>query len=346
MHAIIDITRAMCIGRVRQSRTAITMRAPKLIRRPPPPSWSTAIRGAVLHASNADALRHPASLTKIMTLYLLFERLEAGKIKLDTPLKISAHAAEQAPTKLGVKPGQTLAVEDAIKAVVTKSANDAAVAIAENLGGDEDEFAKMMTAKAHALGMSHTTYVNASGLPNDDQITTAHDQAVLGRAIQERFPRYYRYFSTRAVRLSRPRHAQSQPPARRGRRRRRHQDRLHARVGLQSRHLGSSRRALHRCCRARRTFGGRARRAHARTDQCSTSEKRRCSARRRPSPKGWKRAPEPPKPEHRTLRTARRAEACRRGQGIIIVASRAAFDRQDRQWRRRRPAAIPFSRCW
>jgi len=164
-----------------------------------PPSSSIVVdgnSGAVLHAANADASRHPASLTKIMTLYLLFERLEAGKVKLDTPLKISAHAAEQAPTKLGVKPGQTLAVEDAIKAVVTKSANDAAVAIAENLGGDEDEFAKMMTAKAHALGMSRTTYVNASGLPNDDQITTAHDQALLGRAIQERFPRYYKYFST------------------------------------------------------------------------------------------------------------------------------------------------------
>jgi D-alanyl-D-alanine carboxypeptidase len=164
-----------------------------------PPSSAIVVdgnTGAVLHASNADALRHPASLTKIMTLYLLFERLEAGKVRLDTPLKISVHAAEQAPTKLGVKPGQTLAVEDAIKAVVTKSANDAAVAIAENLGGDEDEFAKMMTAKAHALGMSRTTYVNASGLPNDDQITTAHDQALLGRAIQERFPRYYKYFST------------------------------------------------------------------------------------------------------------------------------------------------------
>jgi D-alanyl-D-alanine carboxypeptidase len=164
-----------------------------------PPTSSIVVdanTGAVLHASNAEALRHPASLTKIMTLYLLFERLEAGKIKLDTPLKISSHAADQSPTKLGVKPGQTLAVEDAIKAVVTKSANDAAVAIAENLGGDEDEFAKMMTAKAHALGMSRTTYVNASGLPNDDQITTAQDQALLGRAIQERFPRYYRYFST------------------------------------------------------------------------------------------------------------------------------------------------------
>jgi D-alanyl-D-alanine carboxypeptidase len=154
--------------------------------------------GAVLHASNAEALRHPASLTKIMTLYLLFERLEAGKIRLDTPLKVSEHASEQAPTKLGLKPGQTIAVEDAIKAVVTKSANDAAVAIAENLGGDEETFAKLMTGKAHALGMSRTTYVNASGLPDDDQVTSAQDQALLGRAIQERFPRYYKYFSTEA----------------------------------------------------------------------------------------------------------------------------------------------------
>jgi D-alanyl-D-alanine carboxypeptidase len=164
-----------------------------------PPTSSIVVdgnTGAVLQSSNADGLRHPASLTKIMTLYLLFERLEASKIRLDTPLRISEHAAEQSPTKLGIRPGQTLAVEDAIKAVVTKSANDAAVAIAENLGGDEPDFAKMMTAKARALGMSRTTYVNASGLPDDDQITTAQDQALLGRAIQERFPRYYRYFST------------------------------------------------------------------------------------------------------------------------------------------------------
>ena len=152
--------------------------------------------GEVLHATNADAPRHPASLTKIMTLYLLFERLEAGKIRLDSQLKVSEHAAEQAPTKLGLRPGQTIAVDDAIKAVVTKSANDAAVTIAENLAGDEGEFARLMTQKARALGMSRTTYVNASGLPDDDQITTARDQALLGRAIQERFPRYYKYFST------------------------------------------------------------------------------------------------------------------------------------------------------
>jgi D-alanyl-D-alanine carboxypeptidase len=153
--------------------------------------------GEVLQASNADALRHPASLTKIMTLYLLFERLDAGTIKLDTPLKVSVHATEQAPSKLGIKAGQTITVDDAIKAVVTRSANDIAVAVAENLGGDEDAFAKLMTQKARTLGMAHTTYVNASGLPDDDQITTARDLSLLGRAIQERFPRYYRYFALR-----------------------------------------------------------------------------------------------------------------------------------------------------
>jgi D-alanyl-D-alanine carboxypeptidase len=152
--------------------------------------------GAVLQAASPDALRHPASLTKVMTLYLLFERLESGRLKLDSPLRVSEHAAEQAPTKLELKPGQAITVEDAIKSIVTKSANDAAVAVAENLAGDEDNFAKLMTQKAHALGLAHTKYVNASGLPDDDQITTARDQALLGRAIQERFPRYYKFFST------------------------------------------------------------------------------------------------------------------------------------------------------
>ena len=153
--------------------------------------------GLTLEASKPNALRHPASLTKIMTLYLLFERIEQRTIGLDTQLRVSENAASQAPTKLGLKAGQTIAVEDAIKAMVTKSANDVAVTVAENLGGDEGEFAKLMTHKAHALGMSHTTYVNASGLPDDNQITTAQDQALLGRAIQERFPRYYKYFSTK-----------------------------------------------------------------------------------------------------------------------------------------------------
>ncbi len=153
--------------------------------------------GAVMQATNADSPRHPASLTKIMTLYLLFERLEAGKIKLSTELPVSPHAAAQAPSKLGLKPGQTIEVETAIRAIVTKSANDVAVIVAEALTGDEPEFARQMTAKAHALGMTHTTYRNASGLPDDQQITTARDQAILGRAIQDRFPKYYHYFSTR-----------------------------------------------------------------------------------------------------------------------------------------------------
>ena len=152
--------------------------------------------GAVLSSSNPDASRHPASLTKIMTLYLLFERLDAGKIKLDTEMHVSEHASEQAPTKLGLRPGQTIRVEDAIKGLVTRSANDAAVVIAEAIAGDEDDFAKLMTRKAHMLGMSRTIYRNASGLPDDEQVTTARDQSTLGRAIQDRFPRYYRYFST------------------------------------------------------------------------------------------------------------------------------------------------------
>jgi len=153
--------------------------------------------GRVLHAHNENVERHPASLTKVMTLYLLFEQLEAGRMKLDSEIPISAHAAAQSPSKLGLRPGSTIEVEDAIKALVTKSANDIAVAVAETVGGSEDRFAEMMTRKARALGMSRTNYANASGLPNEDQSTTARDQATLARAIQEKFPRYYRYFSTR-----------------------------------------------------------------------------------------------------------------------------------------------------
>ena len=151
--------------------------------------------GQVLHEVNADEPRHPASLTKIMTLYLLFERLDAGALKLDTPLPVSATAALEPPTKLGLKAGQTILVEDAIGGIVTRSANDAAVVVSEAIGGSEGEFARLMTRKARALGMTNTTYVNASGLPDDEQITTARDQALLGRAIHDRFPGYYSYFS-------------------------------------------------------------------------------------------------------------------------------------------------------
>src|SRR3954466_6627323 len=154
--------------------------------------------GATLSSNNPDALRHPASLTKIMTLYLLFEQLERGKLKLDSEMEVSEYASQQAPTKLGLRPGQTITVEDAIKGLVTRSANDASVVIAEAIAGDEDDFAALMTRKARALGMSKTIYRNANGLPNDEQVTTARDQSTLGRAIQDRFPRQYRYFAITA----------------------------------------------------------------------------------------------------------------------------------------------------
>jgi D-alanyl-D-alanine carboxypeptidase len=164
------------------------------------PAYSSIIvdgnSGTTLAANNPDASRHPASLTKIMTLYLLFERLETGKMKLDSEMGVSSRASEQAPTKLGLRPGQTIRVEDAIKGLVTRSANDAAVVIAEAIAGDEHDFARLMTRKARALGMTRTVYRNASGLPDDEQVTTARDQSTLGRAIQDRFPSYYRYFST------------------------------------------------------------------------------------------------------------------------------------------------------
>ncbi len=153
--------------------------------------------GRTLYAKDEDKLRHPASITKVMTLYLLFEQIESGRLRLDSAIPISPHAAAQAPTKLGLRPGATIPVEDAIKAVVTRSANDIAVAIAEAIGGDEESFAAMMTRKAHALGMTRTHFANASGLPDDSQVTTAYDLSLLGRAVQDHFPRYYRYFATR-----------------------------------------------------------------------------------------------------------------------------------------------------
>ncbi len=153
--------------------------------------------GRVLQATNADAPRFPASITKVMTLYMLFEQLERGKLKMDTELPVSAFAARQPPSKIGFDPGETIAVEDAIKALITKSANDVAVVVAEAIGGDQETFAEMMTRKARAIGMKSTTFKNASGLPNPGQVTTARDLTVLGKAIHDRFPRYWRYFQTR-----------------------------------------------------------------------------------------------------------------------------------------------------
>lgn len=153
--------------------------------------------GRVLHGQNENALRHPASVTKVMTLYMLFEQMEAGRFNLDSPLRVSARASRQAPSKIGFEPGETIEVEDAIKALVTKSANDVAVVVAENVGGSEDAFAQMMTRRARSLGMNSTVFKNASGLPDIEQVTTAADLAILARAVQERFPKYYGYFSTR-----------------------------------------------------------------------------------------------------------------------------------------------------
>jgi D-alanyl-D-alanine carboxypeptidase len=151
--------------------------------------------GRTLYARNEHEPRRPASITKVMTLYLLFEQIDKGRFRLDSPITISARAAAQAPTKLGLRKGETISVEDAIKAIVTRSANDIATAIAEAVGGDEETFAALMTRKARALGMSRTNFANASGLPNDAQVTTAHDLALLGRAMKDHFPHHFRHFS-------------------------------------------------------------------------------------------------------------------------------------------------------
>ncbi|WP_299820011.1 serine hydrolase [uncultured Roseibium sp.] len=154
--------------------------------------------GKTLYSSSADSYRYPASLTKIMTLYVVFEELEAGRLTLDSRLKVSKYASGRPPSKLGLKPGETIKVKDAILALVTKSANDVASVIAENIGGSERTFAERMTRTARQLGMSKTTFKNPHGLPDSGQRTTARDMATLGRAIQERFPSYYGYFKTRA----------------------------------------------------------------------------------------------------------------------------------------------------
>lgn len=151
--------------------------------------------GEILHARHIDAPRHPASLTKVMSLYLLFEALEKGDIGWDDHLRISAKAARAHPSKMGLVAGTTISVEDLVRALVTKSANDAAIVLAERLGGGEARFARMMTRKARALGMRNTTYVNASGLPDRRQVTTARDMAILAYRIHHDFPRSFRYFS-------------------------------------------------------------------------------------------------------------------------------------------------------
>jgi D-alanyl-D-alanine carboxypeptidase len=154
--------------------------------------------GKLLYADDPDGRRHPASLTKMMTLYVLFQDLKAGKIKLNSPIRMSKRAASMAPSKLGVKPGNSITVETAIRALVVKSANDVAAAVAENLGGTESAFAQRMTRTARAIGMKNTIFANASGLPNPAQITTARDMATLGLRLMRDFPQYYPYFRTQS----------------------------------------------------------------------------------------------------------------------------------------------------
>jgi D-alanyl-D-alanine carboxypeptidase len=153
--------------------------------------------GEVLHEVNADGMNYPASLTKMMTLYLAFEALDNGQLSLDQKLAVSTHAANRAPSKLGLEPGESVAVRDLILALVTKSANDAASVVAEGLGGSESAFSERMTQKAHKLGMKNTTFRNASGLPDPGNRTTARDLATLARALYRDFPDHYHYFSTR-----------------------------------------------------------------------------------------------------------------------------------------------------
>ena len=151
--------------------------------------------GTVLSSVNADEPRHPASLAKLMTLYMLFEALRDHRVSLEQAIPVSAYAAATPPSKLGITPGSRLTVEDALLGLVTKSANDAAAAIAEMLGGDEDRFAAMMTLRARSLGMGRTVFRNASGLPDPDMWTTARDLAILARRILTDFPNDYGYFS-------------------------------------------------------------------------------------------------------------------------------------------------------
>ena len=150
--------------------------------------------GEVLFSRYADSRRFPASITKVMTLYLTFEALSEGKVKLDDVLTVSSHAASQPPSKLGLGAGETISLDNAMRATAVRSANDMAVALAEHIGGSESRFATRMTQKARELGMTQTQYVNANGLPDSRQITSARDLAILARAVMRDYPQYYRYF--------------------------------------------------------------------------------------------------------------------------------------------------------
>ncbi len=153
--------------------------------------------GKVLYSVKSDQARYPASLAKMMTLYLLFEAIDSGRVGMSTRIPISANAAHKPPTKLYLKPGDSVSVDTAIRAMVVKSANDIATAVAEYLAGSEANFAQRMTAKARALGMTDTVFTDASGLPKDGMRTTARDLAILALALRRDFPQHYGYFALR-----------------------------------------------------------------------------------------------------------------------------------------------------
>jgi len=156
--------------------------------------------GEVLHQENANQQLYPASLTKLMTLYLTFRSLQQGDLTLDTRLAVSGYAAAQSPTKLGLVTGSRIRVEDAVLGLVTQSANDASVVLAEAIGGSESRFTRLMTQQARALGMSRTNFSSTNGLPDPDNVSTAHDMAVLARALINDYPQYYPYFATKNFR--------------------------------------------------------------------------------------------------------------------------------------------------
>ena len=170
--------------------------------------------GAVLHNQAGDAPRYPASLTKMMTLYMTFELIELGRLDYQSKIKMTEEGAAAAPSKLDLKPGEEITVLEAIKALVTKSANDVAVALAQHIGGTEPNFARLMTQKAHAIGMTHTVFKNASGLPDPDQVTTARDMLTLALRLQDEFPHRIQALCNAQLHLPRPHLPQPQRPAR------------------------------------------------------------------------------------------------------------------------------------
>jgi D-alanyl-D-alanine carboxypeptidase len=157
-----------------------------------------ATNGEVLYEQNADAIRYPASITKTMTIYLTFEALQSGRLHMDDMVPFSSHAVAQAPSKLGARVGEAITVDEALRALTVKSCNDVAVALAEKVGGSERAFAALMTVRAQELGMVNTRYVNANGLPDSRQVTSARDIATLWRAMMRDYPQYYYYFGVKS----------------------------------------------------------------------------------------------------------------------------------------------------